>query len=720
MRNFTFLTIFFSLYTGWLHAQSDTLTGSATQNISAATFKTKEILVDLGNSEEVDLVLKKIHTFRYLESLVLEGEASENTLKKIIYRISSLKNLSNLTLKENGLSHAPENMTVLKNLRCLTVEGNPELDYAELFTSLKTLPLPQLNLLDNDLKKVPLGLGEMYSLRKLQVTGSAQLDYAGLFDQLSKLPSLNTLSISVNYMSELPGNIDKLRSLQVLDVSENNLTELPQELSALKAINNLSIQGNLLMDPVKDLGKLKGISIKYLALDKEIEGEDLENIKKLFPEAQIDFPISKEEQEELDLKKAEAEKEAEKPVYNGKLQTKKEARILSGAYLLYPLLIVPYNFDTLTFEQRYRDLRYENTYQRMRGARITPLYFRRRLNRNEHKGDKNETWFYISGSGLNYLELGAFSGMYWVYKGGLSKKQFRKKYVRKKVRPERRGWFGMKRCKRSEAIYWNDIRIEYDKNGLFTIEVKTDTGFAKFTAYPRFAGNTLENSQKAYLIKYNIYQKMLMRRMLRFKRGQLRSRSRYDLAYRNMKDYAWKELQLRMSDEEKLMDKEEWLSYFDEVIANEQSLIERSPLLETYILRDLTLREYRLLPAATQSQTVEVVNTGAYGYKRLNIDFIDSKGTGKLAVSKIFIIDSKNKTIDQVLGTLGVAPNQLTLKQFASCSILVEMRNGNWGIVSPEEIDRQALDQSKTYKFSTRVFDKNLDVIGDMMKAAIN
>ena len=103
----------------------------------------------------------------------------------------------------------------------------------------------------------------------------------------------------------------------------------------------------------------------------------------------------------------------------------------------------------------------------------------------------------------------------------------------------------------------------------------------------------------------------------------------------------------------------------------------------------------------------------------MNIDFVDAKTGGNLPVSNIMIVDNKGKRIDQITGNLGLAPTLLLLRQFAGFTLLVQMRNGNWGTVSAEEIDKQNIESGKVYKLKTQVFDKNLETIGNLLKSGV-
>jgi hypothetical protein len=679
------------------------------ESIITATTKAKEIAIDLSNPKEVELTLKKIHTYSAVEKLVLQGETDEVTWKKIISRLSLLRNLNKLSFKDNELSNIPENVTTLKALRSLTIEGNNDLDFNDLCKKIKILSLTELNLVDNDLRKIPAAVAEIYSLRKIQLTGSDRLNYEELMEQLAKLPALTTLAIPVNFITEVPKNISLLKSLQVLDVSNNVLTELPGEISALKAINNLSIQGNLLLNPLKELEKLKGNEILFLSLDKELSVDEIAQLKKMFPRAEINFPINEEEKN--DSLKAETEQPPvpEKVSYTGELKVRKDLAILSGAYLAYPALFrnLVYNFDTLTFEERYLDLRYSNAFERFRnGVGWTRGYYLNNKRRftNEVDGKRNEPWFRLPNS-PDFPELRAFSGMYWIYTGGLSKRKFKQKFLRH-------------RPIIASSVEWSDVRILYDKNNsLFTIELKGDKGFEKFTAYPVQPNASLENNQKTYHRRYLMYQKALFRRTRNFNRDQLKSRRGYDANFKKLKAYAWKELQLRMSNEEKLMSEDEWLDYYDNIVENEKKAIDNSSLNSGHLLRALSLSGYNTLSvlstAAERTDAPPVSNR-----RNIIVDFINEESLGKLPVATVWVVDNQNKFFYSFAGSLGITPSVISILLHSSYSIIVQMRNGDFGTVNMEDPNKISFEPNKIIPMNVKLLDKNLNTTGELLKAA--
>lgn len=665
-------------------------------DFSEAGSDARYIHINLADNEELESAIKKIHNYRALQRLQLEGVTEPDKIAKLIFRLSLNKNLSTLECIENDFVKFPDNVAVLKFLRSLTIQGSSDIELEDAFSKLKSLPIATLSLVDNDLQKVPSNFKELKSLQRLQISGSNQLDYKALMMQLKDIYSLRYLALPFNYITDLPDNISLLQNLQVLDVSENNLFNLPNDVSALKSINQFNIHGNLLIDPLADLEKLKGNAIRYLSLDSDLSDTELENIRKIFPQVQIDFPLAK------------SPDTLSKPVpavvpvgKEGNLTVKKTYKILSPAYMVFAgtMTALRYNFDTLSFDQRYLDLRYTNVSQKVpnRFDRTDAIYLRNTRFWKEVKHPRSENWFLIEGAQSNFYrghsELRAFSGMYWVYAGPLSKKEFTKKFVlQKRITPRNRFYKRAYRMPRNkEPMYWNDIRINFDaNNSLYKLTLKSDSGFIEFTAYPRFDNMDVESSARMYYRRFNTYQRGLLTRKSMFQRQQARDKTRYDIAYNRTKENSWLGLRSLMSVDERKMSKEEWFNYYDGIIATESQALDNSALVAGYIIRALSLKGYRnFVPPAQQSPgTVADRTLFDLGYRLLNLDFFDAESQGKLAVTTAYVIDPKEKSIRQYQGTAGFLPTPVWAKAFAGQILLLELRNGNWACVSAEELNK--------------------------------
>ncbi|MBI2268953.1 MAG: leucine-rich repeat domain-containing protein [Bacteroidetes bacterium] len=662
-------------------------------------YQQEELTVDMTNPEYVGLVLDKIHEFKNLRSIEFEGEANENTLKKVFYRLSVLKNLANITLRDNELKKMPDNVKNIKTLTSLTIEGNNNLDFDDMFDKLSEINLVGLKLIDNDFKNDPKGISEISSLRSLTLSGSSRLNYEKLIDNLSKLPALDSLSLPINFITQLPQNIFRLKSLKQLDVSNNVLSELPEGVSSLKAINNLSINGNIIVNQFRELEKFRDADIKYLSIDKEISGDEIEQIKRMFPKAEINYPVYEEDDDSQMTAIVPAtdrivpKKTEEKA---GNLVVKKDFSILSAAYLNYPDIFrsVHYNFDTLLFNERYADASYINTTKRVRSN-----YAGGRFSLYKMKGRRKEVAFNIGSRysrAIDFNELTAFNGMHWVYNGELTKKQFLKKYIKKKE--------------------WNDVRISFDNNNSqFSIELKNDKGFEKISAYPIYNKGTLEKSREAYNRRFSNYQKALVRRAKRFEKNLLKDKKRYDNDYILVKQKAWDELLLQMSNEERVMTEKQWLEYYDNIITNEKLALNNSSLQLEYFERGMKIRGYNSTILRNNNSKKSQITYGKL--ISVSVEFIDENGGGKLAVKNVITIDKMGNRYYQSEGGLGLSPNNIIFWQNANNVIIVELRNGTLGIVSTSEINSKKIPvKSELLELKTKVLDKNLDTMADIFK----
>ena len=90
----------------------------------------------------------------------------------------------------------------------------------------------------------------------------------------------------------------------------------------------------------------------------------------------------------------------------GSLSVKKTYKILSPAYMVFAatMTALRYNFDTLSFDQRYLDLRYTNVVQKVpsRFDHTDAIYLRNKRFWREVKHPRSEIWFNIEGTQSNF------------------------------------------------------------------------------------------------------------------------------------------------------------------------------------------------------------------------------------------------------------------------------------------------------------------------------
>ncbi|MDQ3190575.1 MAG: leucine-rich repeat domain-containing protein [Bacteroidota bacterium] len=663
--------------------------------IEESNKETESLLLDLTSEEDVSLFLKKISTLESLKEIILEGEADSKTFQKIFSHLVKVKKLESLTFRDNNFDKFPENIKAIKSLKSLTIEENSNADFNDLFLKLSSVNIKELNLIDNELVQNLTNLEKLTSLTNLNITGSSELNYENLVEQLIKLPNLKVLALPVNFLSELPQNIINLKALEVLDVSNNSLLELPSEASSLKKLNSLSIQGNLIMDVAKELEKFANTNIKFLTLDKDISEQEKEQILKLFPGIEIYYV----NEPEVDEKEITEDLKPEETVKTGNLKIKKEFKILSTAYLLFPSIVRDYNFDTLGINGRYLHPEYSNIYRRIPNSQLNPgdVVLYRLKGSNVNKGKRKEIWFHLPNSygttNKDYIELNAFRGMYWVYKGGLSKKEFKKKYLKKS---------------------WQDIRINQDQNNSgFTILLKSGASFESFFAYPIINKEyPLEKNHEIYNTRFLSYQKALTRRMKKFHTKHVRDRKKYDNNYDKRMDLSFLELQRVMSEREKIMSRQEWIEYYDAIMEDEAFALNNAPINFSYLQRSLTLQSYSIRNAPIRPDPRNP------NLNFVTASFIDEQENTRLAVTTVFVLDNNSRSFYQINNNSGDA-SIFPIIQNSNYTLIVLLRNGNFGTVSSAEIDIQNILPGNPIIFRVKMFDKNLNTMEELLKAGL-
>jgi len=163
---------------------------------NASEEKVKKEPQNLLNQEALD----KEPTYNSLE------EALKNPLK--VYKLS---------LQNMGLKELNPDITKLEKLQVLYLDGNPALNYAEVFKKIASLTnLHDISLANNQLKNLPEEIEQLANLNTIYLDENPQLDFEKAFDNLSKLSGLKELSLIQNQLKKLPENISGLKNLKKL------------------------------------------------------------------------------------------------------------------------------------------------------------------------------------------------------------------------------------------------------------------------------------------------------------------------------------------------------------------------------------------------------------------------------------------------------------------------------------------------------------------------
>jgi hypothetical protein len=386
----------------------------------------------------------------------------------------------------------------------------------------------------------------------------------------------------------------------------------------------------------------------------------------------------------------------------GKIKVdKKDLKIYSQAYIHYPQVFRDFDrkakFDTSSFEERFLDTTYANTIKIDPDYRDSRVYETLALNMRE--GLKDEIWFvfkkndgYASLLTRKNPEINAFIGMAWIYKGGLTVKEFEEKFIYYK----RKSFL-----KRKIRRQWTDFRIYYNNSTQsFTLQLKNINGFIEIEAYPRYTAlsRDIKESQERYVKNNAKYLKYLKRRKTKFDKNVTK---RKNIFYKSIKEYddnLWKSFQKNyMTEEERELSRDEWLVYYDKVIANERKAMgNASPSLGN-IIRSIRIDDYKIL-APNAFRDVNDSTTIKTLYQ--------NKKEEKLAITNILMIDVEAKRYKKYVGSKGIKVIKIDDPENTNNVMVVWLRNGNIGFLTQSELRNLTVNKNGQVLITLNIINK--------------
>ncbi|MCB0429452.1 MAG: leucine-rich repeat domain-containing protein [Flavobacteriales bacterium] len=656
-----------------------------------------------------------------VEHIRFTGQVQGPLLQRLVDEAAKLPNVTEVIFQDNNLKKMPDMYgEMYPSLQALVISGSPDMDYESAMRNLAAMKnIRSLHLDQNELEELPKSMGRLSGLETLRITNNPELDASQVIGVLTKLDRLSSLSLPLNNISELPEDIGKLKHLKELDIRNNFISELPDQVGKLDSMSRVQMEGNILVDPVNDAGKMAKLNIRYLSLNDDLSDEDKDKIAALFPDAELVFksdqPDPEEEPELLPQPEEKEEKE------DGVIRIAPENfRVYSEAYLRYPAIFSQlYNiaaFDTTSFQERYLDTNYVNTVRFMLPPWLNGDTKKIRRQKRKFmetqpgsfvylKADaKGRYWtnkklhFQIAGSDAQFAatrmgEMRAFTGMQWVVHDQMSQRVFKKRFAKHKR--------------------WNDVRLYYlPSEKLFTLELKSFSGFERLTVYPIYGGvNTPKTSaEKQYDKRFGKYAIYLRKRENAFIQSQLTQMARLETWRAQAVRDAWDALRMYMSDEEKLMSKEEWLAYYDRVIANEKVALGNGAANGVNFWRSMQLDGYgTMVPRATYDKSpVKII--------QYNVDLQDENGN-VLPVKSMYVVRKEERQVSVRPGSLGLSPEQIYLEMSVPYVIVAELRNGDLvtsGVFTNFDLRQDVRSQVVRVK----TFDRKLYNIAQVRQAA--
>jgi len=618
-----------------------------------------------------------------------------NNFNNFVKNIDKFSNLKSLIIVNYEDKYLPSEIKTL-NLKEITISNSPDLDYASTFKLFSKIATLKTIILDNnDIKYFPKEIKLVKNLNRLDIINNEGIEIENFVNTVKAIKTLKELNLSINLLTNLPKNIGELSQIEKLNISCNNLNDFPKSVKEIKGLDSLQMEDNMFTDQIKSLNKLKDIDLKFISLDTIVLPENRTIIKTMFPNATIKelnaITIAKDV-EIYNIPKAENETNTKfgKITVNGV-----QFKAYSNAYYHYAKLFnnrrFDYTYDTLMFSERYMDTTYAGTMKIQADAKYNMLkiYKYKWFLSKDIKFDivdrKYSMYFY-----KQYPELRAFNSITWVYKGNLSKKEFKKAYIKDKE--------------------WIDVRVYFNEEAKdFTIELKSRSSFTEIQAYPLFLSrlkydNCLVESQKQYVKLNSRYSKGLDLKQRKFHKTLYRNKNKYQRTRKKAIYRTWLAFKKQyMSSEERKLTREEWLLYYDNIIANEKKALASASANTNVLTRSLDIEKYIYN---------NITSMADRGYSTVNAGFYNNKGD-KLAVQSFIVIDLEDRSYYKFKSNLGIDLQSMFLAN-NNIAIVAELRNGDIGYITSSELSKLNIISGNEYQIKLNIIDKSLCTIGQL------
>jgi hypothetical protein len=659
----------------------------------------ENIYIDFENPSSI-LQLASVRNLKKVKSVHFDNVHNSKNFVEQINKIKDVVEIDRIIITNCSFKKLPDEISSLQFISAITIIHSDELNLKYTFKQFSELPiLDELNLGNNKIEILPKEIGLLTHLTSLNISFNKSIQLKQSIDHIKLCKSLHTLALPVNELSELPENISQIKSLRELNLMNNNITDLPLTLADMDSLEVLYLAKNIIVDPIKTYNKLEKLNIKILSID-EVNDAELKRIESMFPNTKI----NQERQEEI----VELEKHiqpsltttAEEPKKFQVIQKSQNTNIKthSLAYTKYAHTFDPLQkpvqvMDSTLFDERFLDTNYYNVFRHQLGLDYD--YFEVKPMR---KTVKNQVWFEIKLTTYfynNFPENKAFTGMVWAIVGNeYNRSEFVKAFVKDQKYTDYR------------LYYRSDL-----KN--FTLRLKTQSGFKELTVVPRFENKegSISSVQSSYEKRYVRYLENLDARRKKFNHDQYDRSIKYRMKVNKLNNQVWSDFKKKyFSEEEKELSQEEWLAYYDQVLANERLALRNSVGSKDNIQRYLDLLQ--IDRALNVEEVKKFKNTQISRFK-----FVDYEHNDVIITSLIVV----NKSLNQYKvydGSNGLMEFYLFLRQSDDYSIFAMIRNGDMGVVSSLDFSKIVFRQEDANEIEILQFEVDFSVLGDLISAA--
>ncbi|KAL2913166.1 hypothetical protein HK105_207285 [Polyrhizophydium stewartii] len=217
---------------------------------------------------------ESIGLLRHLKKLIVET-SQVSTIPESICNLRKLQHLSFWSCRIKAIPESIGNLKKLKSMSATMIVFYKR-RFADSYIndlgygSIKTLPkslmdmpsLISLSLLKNSLTELPL---EPPNWEKLSAFNVSENELKTLPDWICSLTNLEDMELDDNHLVSLPESIGNLQKLDLLRVFNNRLESLPDSVCALRKVRRMELNDNLLSSLPENIGDMESLTL--LAVD---------------------------------------------------------------------------------------------------------------------------------------------------------------------------------------------------------------------------------------------------------------------------------------------------------------------------------------------------------------------------------------------------------------------------------------------------------------------
>lgn len=390
-------------------------------------------------------------------------------------------------------------------------------------------------------------------------------------------------------------------------------------------------------------------------------------------------------------------------------EKKIKTKMLSDAYTMYGQLLQsrPTRRDSTGLNQRFESVNYVYTSQLdtnfgekkfmyyehgdRHTKRLTNLVKITRVRKNK----AGDIVFKVKFESKAHPEMEVFNNVYFLLADNISVNQFKKEFYQKK--------------------FYNDIRIYRSGNGV-EIKLKGIKQFKTINA-EIVTVNDKGAVKRTKDLKHRLqkYEAQLKKKDRDFKKGR---RDSYcdeppvpitDPVELSM--YAYKECKKYMSREERKMNYESWINYYNEVMANQRLAASNAEVTRDNLVRSLSLDNMGIFNCDQIQRLQNPVEVFAQ-YNKNN-------SNGKVSPEAVYIIDKKINAVLQYNGYRGYGPEKIAFSNSTDAQnvLLAINKNGTMAIYRTEDFKQNTFAEKTKFTFSVEELGNKYATVGELKKS---